>query len=685
MSYDSALYIHELDKRAFNAMNAFPKLVKLREAYLANVNETAEKIYFLSNAIRISDRQFPKVYELLPPICDKLGIDIPDIYYCQSKHMNAFTAGNTIPFICVTSRLVNELPSELISSTLAHECGHIACKHYLYHSIAVQLIDGIERSPLSLIPAIRKYLTPALEQALMFWYRCSELSADRAAVLCDGNSDNLVELILRINNYKNINREEFLRQAEDLNAFVNESGSNKLIELMMIKNDSHPGLAARAYECSKWAKSEQFLGILNGTYAINDRQKAEEKTEEQEIISAEVSVETESGDLDEINAKLDKINADLERYTVKADKTDYAFAVLSGILAGVIDSIFVGEFNLEDADRWGNEKAKDFVIKVAQKQGYNGNTLPGAIKHLEDMFPIAADKVTSQFGGGLQHHLRDFSHHPTPVGLVCSILTQFTKNVYGTDKNGAFQKIKLDEKGLELVGKNFPEKIMFGAINWIFHMVSDMAGSSGSAMKDSLGTGLPGPLVSLVKELSSVPLFRKLDKSGEFSVYISKLFNGTLLGERDANNQLIPHKFDLRTELGVAHHMGRQAIPVIVNECIVRALYFVRRFATELSNTDLNSPQDIVKLNWNIIMPFRNRTVERMATIAAITFTVADTADAAIHAAIESGANWVLFSGRSTLLVTSRRVSCSSRRPLLPRLSFTTMLSKVLPLVEGSM
>ena len=35
-----------------------------------------------------------------------------------------------------------------------------------------------------------------------------------------------------------------------------------------------------------------------------------------------------------------------------------------------------------------------------------------------------------------------------------------------------------------------------------------------------------------------------------------------------------------------------------------------------------------------------------MLTIASMTFTVADTADAAIHAAIESGGNWVLFSGR---------------------------------------
>ena len=58
-----------------------------------------------------------------------------------------------------------------------------------------------------------------------------------------------------------------------------------------------------------------------------------------------------------------------------------------------------------------------------------------------------------------------------PVGLVCSILTQFTGNVYGTDVAGVFQCVPLNKDGLNLVGKSFPEKITFGAVNWFFHMV----------------------------------------------------------------------------------------------------------------------------------------------------------------------------------------------------------------------
>ena len=647
MAYSAELYEHDLDRQAADALNQFPKFVKLLESYSVNYDEKAAKIDLLSTAIRLGENQMPEVYSLLPPICEQLGIDTPELYYVRDRQANAATFGSVHPCIYVTSGLVNKLPLNLLPSVLAHECGHIACKHFLYHSIAAQLVGGIDRSPLVRIPAIGKYLTPTLVRALLFWDRCSELSADRAAALCDGTADKTIDVLLRLNGYgKNVDRKEFLKQALDLKSFVNDSKSNKLMELMLVQDETHPRLATRAYECYEWSQSAQYAGIIDGTFTLPDKTKEINQELAEEVVSADAKVESPS--IDHLNTELARVNQELEHYTNHADKADYALAVTSGVLAGLVDSLFVGEFSLEYANQWGNQQAEKLVLKVAKYQGYDGTDLGQAIKHLEDQFPIAADKATAAFGGGLQHHLRDFSHHPTPVGLVCSILTQFTGNVYGTDVAGAFQCVPLNKDGLNLVGKSFPEKIMFGAVNWFFHMVSDVAGSSGSAMKGSFDTGLPGPLVSLLKEFSSTRLFKKQDAKGckEFSVYISKLFNGTLLGERDSKGNLIPLKFDLRTEMGVAMQVGKQTIPVIINECIVRSFFLLRRLLQELSRDDIQDWSDVHKINWKAIIPFRNRTVDRMLTIASMTFTVADTADAAIHAAIESGGNWVLFSGR---------------------------------------
>ena len=647
MAYSAELYVHDLDRQAADALNQFPKFVKLLESYSVNYDEKAAKIDLLSTAIRLGENQMPEVYSLLPPICEQLGIDTPELYYVRDKRANAATFGSAHPCIYVTSGLVNKLPLNLLPSVLAHECGHIACKHSLYHSIAAQLVGGIDQSPLVRIPAIGKYLTPTLVRALLFWDRCSELSADRAAALCDGTADKTIDVLLQLNGYgKNVDRKEFLKQALDLKSFVNDSKSNKLMELMLVQDETHPRLATRAYECYEWSQSAQYAGIIDGTFTLPDKAKEINQELAEVVVSAEAKVEAPS--IDRLNTELARVNQELEHYTNHADKADYALAVTSGVLAGLVDSLFVGEFSLEYANQWGNQQAEKLVLKVAKYQGYGGTDLGQAIKHLEYQFPIAADKATAAFGGGLQHHLRDFSHHPTPVGLVCSILTQFTGNVYGTDVAGAFQCVPLNKDGLNLVGKSFPEKIMFGAVNWFFHMVSDVAGSSGTVMKGSFGTGLPGPLASLLKEFSSTRLFKKQDAKGckEFSVYISKLFNGTLLGERDANGNLIPLKFDLRTEMGVAMQVGKQTIPVIINECIVRSFFLLHRLLQELSRDDIQDWSDVHKINWKAIIPFQNRTVDRMLTIASMTFTVADTADAAIHAAIESGGNWVLFSGR---------------------------------------
>ena len=59
MAYSPALYMHDLDKKAFDALNMFPNFVKLQEAYITNVDEKAAKIEFLSTAIRLSDKQNP--------------------------------------------------------------------------------------------------------------------------------------------------------------------------------------------------------------------------------------------------------------------------------------------------------------------------------------------------------------------------------------------------------------------------------------------------------------------------------------------------------------------------------------------------------------------------------------------------------------------------------------------------
>ena len=138
-------------------------------------------------------------------------------------------------------------------------------------------------------------------------------------------------------------------------------------------------------------------------------------------------------DLDRIIYDLDN---QIELLSSQADNLDYLVSVASGILCGMLDVLWVGEFSLERGREIASDKIEDFVKKAAKLTGCESDDLGSSVKHLEKLFPIPSDGNTPDFGGGLQHHLRDFAHHPTIVGLVFSLLTQFTYKSYGTDTAG---------------------------------------------------------------------------------------------------------------------------------------------------------------------------------------------------------------------------------------------------------
>lgn len=355
MGYNTELYMHELDKRAFDALNAFPKIIKLKEAYCANVDEKQRKIALLSSAIKLSENQMPEIYSALPPICRKLGIEVPDLYLVNSKEINAATFGSANPFIYITSELVEKVPAHLIPTVLAHECGHIACRHSLYYNLAWDLLFGANRLILCKIPAINKYLTPALQRTLMLWCRCSELSADRAAALCDGNSINTVDMLLRIHGYSdNINREEYIKQAYELKKYINESPENKAIEQMLIKDDDHPVMATRTYECCDWVKTDQFKRLIDGTLTIADVDIND--VTETDAINIEVSIASENKPevspeaWTTLNQRIDQLNSEIDKYTNRADKLMYALSIASGIISGVMDSWYFSDTTIFNED-----------------------------------------------------------------------------------------------------------------------------------------------------------------------------------------------------------------------------------------------------------------------------------------------------------------------------------------------
>lgn len=104
------------------------------------------------------------------------------------------------------------------------------------------------------------------------------------------------------------------------------------------------------------------------------------------------------------------LNSQIELLSSQADKLDYIVAIASGIACGLLDIIWVGEFNLENGRNIASDKVDYFVKKTAEMlEGEKFSDVKSAVRALEKKFPIPSDGNTSDFGGG-----------PTPSARFCS-------------------------------------------------------------------------------------------------------------------------------------------------------------------------------------------------------------------------------------------------------------------------
>lgn len=341
------------------------------------------------------------------------------------------------------------------------------------------------------------------------------------------------------------------------------------------------------------------------------------------------------------------------------------------------------------------------------KNGENGSAraLKKAISKLEEMYKIPSDNLHQGHDIGVnavQHHLDDLAHHPSIIGLVALFFSELFRIGIFVNKDGELHFVfanfktedgELDKEALkkyllavllpifisvlllwlvQLAKKKQEEKkddkqddnhipkpilnlVEILAVtpvaieslkiisNWLGHLASDMAGSSTSASKGKNGMGIPGILLSSLKELSSLPLI----KETKLPAYLEELFskqNAILKVSKDKNlspeqkeemiKKLINDRFDLRSEIALLKQVGKQQMwPVILNGVLVRTLYFTRHLIVEIK--DKGHFKDI---EWKNVIPFRNRTIVRMLTIATGTFTAIDLADATIEGYQKGGA-----------------------------------------------
>lgn len=297
----------------------------------------------------------------------------------------------------------------------------------------------------------------------------------------------------------------------------------------------------------------------------------------------------------------------------ECDKYDYIIAAFCGTICGLIDSFFVkcpsdkiGENS--KLGQWTDEQADKFVEHISKKiwkidstkrseiiglfeSGtisreqrdlmmkeagipYNQNLkespkdLQQCIQYLEKKFSVNYDASSAYYletNNELKkmnpgnHHIMSLGHMPSIIGLIFSVVDQFTGKASFIDNGKVIRLVPVEKKNeidrFELRGSTFATKLICGIVNWIGHLLSDLVGANNTRKQGSLGrgSGLPVPMIELLQMCN----FNLPDGNGD-AISISEL-----------TIKIFERGYDLR-------FAAATAIPVVLNEFLIRLFWCLK-------------------------------------------------------------------------------------------------------------
>ena len=85
--------IHPDDTKALKVLMNIPALPQVMEKVFEYGYDEISWTENLTTNLRLSETQMPEIYNRLPPICERLGIPVPELYLQMSNIANSWTSG----------------------------------------------------------------------------------------------------------------------------------------------------------------------------------------------------------------------------------------------------------------------------------------------------------------------------------------------------------------------------------------------------------------------------------------------------------------------------------------------------------------------------------------------------------------------------------------------------------------
>lgn len=257
---DINAFLWALDADAMNVLRSLGPLTAAAHA----VSERVGRPWLEAsvNGLRLSERQLPDIFSQAIRAARIMALPcLPEIYVSGEAMWDAVTLGtDSSAFIVLGSVLTNFKNDDLLF-VLGREMGHVRAGHALWKTV-MQFVSGRAHKRSIMGDGVLHMLNPAklvesaIDAPLMAWSRHSEITADRAGMLCVGKEEVVRRVLMSwtLKSFPLQARINFDAWAEQ------EAAADDVSRFAEWTQASTPYLAGRLRLMAEFARSEECLG-----------------------------------------------------------------------------------------------------------------------------------------------------------------------------------------------------------------------------------------------------------------------------------------------------------------------------------------------------------------------------------------------------------------------------------------
>lgn len=229
----------------------------------------------VASGIQINEHNYADLNKLVNECVETLNIPRPYVIISSAlPGLNAMAFGSDEePYVALSPLMVKTMSPQQLKFVIGHECGHVAMGHMVYHTVI-----SISSVFASALPIVGPIINTVGTLPLMAWSRRSEISADRAGLLCCGDlkvaQRTLIQLEMPFMDASQIDINEYVDNSEK---YLKKGVLRKINEF----DDAHPIIPKRVKALEVFTDSGKYYRAAQRTAnkAVLSDEELEQRTE----------------------------------------------------------------------------------------------------------------------------------------------------------------------------------------------------------------------------------------------------------------------------------------------------------------------------------------------------------------------------------------------------------------------